>query len=272
MRHALHVPNFADPNELVELGVAADEAGWDGFFLWDHVFAGPAFPVPMVDPWVVLGALAMRTGTIRLGTAVTPLARRRPQKVARETVTLDHLSKGRLTLGVGLGNPPDDEYGGFGEPNDWPTIAARLDEALEVVSGLWSGEPFDHDGRFFTVRGAQFMPPPMQEPRIPVWVAAQAGRRSPLVRAARWDGVVLAAMNQQGGVEPLTGNQLQSAVQEIKYLRGGLDGFDIAVVSEGLPNDDLDRIYTDSGVTWVLATGWVGQLQELVYTRSPVRA
>ncbi|HEX6302143.1 MAG TPA: LLM class flavin-dependent oxidoreductase [Acidimicrobiia bacterium] len=268
MRYALHPPNFADPEDLVEMGVAAEAAGWDGFFLWDHVFAGPAFPVPMADPWVVLGAVAVKTKRMRLGTAVTPLARRRPQKVARETVTVDQLSGGRMTLGVGLGNPPTDEFGAFGEAADLPTISARLDEALEVVAGLWSGQPFDHQGRFFTVRGAQFLPAPVQRPRIPIWVAAQAGYRAPLARAARWDGVVLAGMNQEGGVDPLTEDQLKTARRELAHLRSGLEGFEIAVVSDGLPSDTMSEMYVDLGVTWVLATGWVRQLNELVQARS----
>jgi alkanesulfonate monooxygenase SsuD/methylene tetrahydromethanopterin reductase-like flavin-dependent oxidoreductase (luciferase family) len=269
MRYALHPPNFADPEELVEMGVAAEAAGWDGFFLWDHLFAGPSFPVPMADPWVVLGAVAVRTERMRLGTAVTPLARRRPQKVARETVTVDQLSGGRMILGVGLGNPPSDEFGAFGEAADLRTISARLDEAIEVVAGLWSGQPFDHQGRFFTVRGAQFLPEPVQRPRIPIWVAAQAGYRAPLVRAARWDGVVLAGMNQEGGVDPLTEDQLKTALRELDHLRRGLERFDIAVVTDGLPSDAVSEMYADLGVTWVLATGWVSQLDELIQARSP---
>jgi alkanesulfonate monooxygenase SsuD/methylene tetrahydromethanopterin reductase-like flavin-dependent oxidoreductase (luciferase family) len=94
VRHAIHLPNFADPGELIAIGVVAEEAGWDGVFLWDHLFGDPSFPVPMADPWVILGGLAARTHRIRLGTMVTPLARRRPQKVAREAVTVDHLSGG----------------------------------------------------------------------------------------------------------------------------------------------------------------------------------
>ena len=119
VRFALDLPNMAEPDDLVALGTTADRAGWDGVFLWDHVFGGPAFPVPMADPWVVLGALATTTERVRLGTAVTPVARRRPQKLARETVTVDRLSGGRLTLGVGLGSP-DDEFTAFGEPGGRP--------------------------------------------------------------------------------------------------------------------------------------------------------
>jgi alkanesulfonate monooxygenase SsuD/methylene tetrahydromethanopterin reductase-like flavin-dependent oxidoreductase (luciferase family) len=268
MRYALHVPTFADPGELVEMGVAAEGAGWDGFFLWDHVFGGPSFPVPIVDPWVVLGGLATKTEHIKLGTVVTALARRRPQKVARETVTLDHLSGGRLVLGVGLGNPPEDEYAAFGEDADPPTIAARLDEALEVVAGLWGSDTYDHEGRFFTVRGAQFLPVPLQQPRIPVWVASQPSHRRPLQRAAGWDGVVLASMGQEGA-DQLEASDVMEALRVIETHRGSLEAFDVAVVSDGLPAEGVGDAYAEVGVTWVLVTGWISQLQDLVRLRSP---
>jgi alkanesulfonate monooxygenase SsuD/methylene tetrahydromethanopterin reductase-like flavin-dependent oxidoreductase (luciferase family) len=268
MRFALHVPNFAEPGELVELGVEAEASGWDGMFLWDHVFGGPAFPVPMADPWVVLGALAVRTSSLRLGTAVTPLARRRPQKVAREAVTVDRLSGGRMVLGVGLGNPPE-EYSAFGEPAERSTAAARLDEALEVVTGLWSGEPFDHDGAGYTVRGARFLPPPVQQPRIPVWAAAVVPHRAPLVRAARWDGLVLAALDDTGGIDPLAPDRLRDALAAVGVVRGSLDGFDAAVVTPGLPPAGDLAAYEELGATWVLATGWMEQVHELAGEKPP---
>lgn len=263
MRYAIHLPNFADPAELVQIGVDAEEAGWDGLFLWDHLFGGPEFPVPMADPWVVLGALAERTEDIRLGTAVTPLARRRPQKVAREAVTVDHLSGGRMVLGVGLGSPVEVEYGRFGETTDPVNIAGRLDEALTVITGLWTGELVDHEGDHFTVRQAQFLPPPVQQPRIPIWVACGLDSRSPLRRAARWDAVVLAAMNDQGGVDPITAPQFRTILDDLTELRGGLHDFDIAVVSDGLPDDETTDRYLAHGATWILVTAWIGQLHEL---------
>lgn len=266
MRFALHVPNFGDPGDLVEMGVVAEASGWDGFFLWDHLFGGPEFPIPMADPWVVLGGLAARTNRIRLGTAVTPLARRRPQKIARESVTVDQLSRGRMLLGVGLGNPPA-EYGAFGESTDLRVMAARLDEALEVIAGLWSGRPFDHDGGHFTVQGAQFLPTPLQQPRIPIWVACQVPNRAPLVRAARWDGVILAAMTDEGGVELPGADELAAAVAEIDRLRGGLDLFDVALVTQGMPARETIEMYQASGVTWLLVTGWDHQVRDLATTR-----
>lgn len=265
MRFALHVPNFAQPGELVELGVAAEAAGWDGLFLWDHLYGGPGFAVPMADPWVVLGVLAARTERLVLGTAVTPLPRRRPQKVAREAATVDHLSGGRMVLGVGLGSPPE-EYTGFGEPADPRLLAGRLDEALEVVAQLWTGEPVNHRGQHFTVVGAQFLPPSVQRPRIPMWTACLAPHLAPLARAARWDGVVLSAPTESGGAELLPAAYLEAVVAEITRRRGDCDGFDLAVVSSGLPEQQHLDTYAEQGVTWVLATGWMDDLRQLART------
>src|SRR5688500_7415612 len=125
--------------------MAAEASGWDGVFYWDHLYTSPAAPMPVADPWIVLGAVAARTSRVLLGPTVTPLPRRRPQKVAREAVTLDRLSGGRLVLGVGLGNPPE-EFSAFGDHANRPALGNRLDEALDVVTGLWHGTPFNYEG------------------------------------------------------------------------------------------------------------------------------
>jgi hypothetical protein len=170
MQYALYLPNFgAEHNArgLADLAHEAEESGWDGFFLWDHIIAGEA-GMPMLDVWVALAAMAMTTSRIRLGATVTPLPRRRPWKLARETVTLDYLSNGRLTLGVGLGVPED--YKPFGEDSDNKIRAAKLDEGLEILTGLWSGKPFEHHGQVYHIEKTTFSPPSLQQPRIPIWV------------------------------------------------------------------------------------------------------
>lgn len=169
---------------LVELAVEADDAGWDGFFLWDHL----TFPwdVPMVDPWMVLGAIAGCTKNLRLGTLVTPLPRRRPQVVARQAVTLDHLSNGLATLGVGLGGHPGRDYTAFGEVFESKLLAEKLDEALEVLVSLWSGEAVTHCGKYYTVDNVTFLPKPIQQPRIPIWVGGAS--TGACKRASRYEG------------------------------------------------------------------------------------
>jgi hypothetical protein len=130
MRYGVSVPNVGDPARLLDLAVTCESAGWDGFFLWDHLQLDATVRPPALDPWVLMGAIAATTSTVRLGALVTPVARRRPWKLAKEITTLDHLSGGRLIVGVGLGVPPDAEYAAFGESPDPRVHAAKLDEGL----------------------------------------------------------------------------------------------------------------------------------------------
>src|SRR5258706_9804368 len=258
MHFAVNSPPHAEPAALVELAVAAERAGWDAFFLWDHMVVDRN-GVEIVDPWVTLGAIAARTTRIRLGTCVTPLARRRPQKVARETVTLDRLSGGRLVLGVGLGFP-DEEHTTFGEDADARVVAARLDEALSVVAGLWSGEPFEHQGEHFRVERVRFLPTPIQRPRPPVWVACMLPFRGALVRASRWDGVV-PMKTGPAGIGLLVPDDVASIVEDVRARRGSLDGFDV-VVNAGPPPCPSVADFEAAGATWWMASmgefpGWL---------------
>ena len=164
---------LSDPRLVADLAREAEKAGWDGFFVWDHIrYSAPVEAVS--DPWIVLAAIATATDRVRLGPLVTPLARRRVHKLARETVTLDHLSQGRLVLGVGLGGDRHGEFEPFGDPADPVERGRLLDEGLEKLAGYWDGG---------------LLPPPVQRPRIPVWVAARYPNRRPVRRAARWDGL-----------------------------------------------------------------------------------
>jgi alkanesulfonate monooxygenase SsuD/methylene tetrahydromethanopterin reductase-like flavin-dependent oxidoreductase (luciferase family) len=263
-RLALSIPNMADPGELVALGVRAEAAGWDGVFYWDHAHGSPAMPAPVADPWVLLGALAVQTERIRIGTNITAAARRRPQKLARETVTVDHLSGGRLIFGVGLGEPPE-EFTAYGDDASRREIAERLDETLEVLGLMWSATPFDHDGRHLTVHDAQFLPPPVQQPRIPVWTACVVPHTAPLERAARWDGVALAAMGEEGSILRVGVDDVRRAVAVIDEQRAPAAGpFDVAISSPDLPTDaELDELGA-AGATWVVVSRWVDELPELI--------
>ncbi|HEY4387092.1 MAG TPA: LLM class flavin-dependent oxidoreductase [Ktedonobacteraceae bacterium] len=197
MYFALDIPNFAaynDPRLVAELAHEAEESGWDGFFLWDHinyVIRGSQVqetPV-MADPWIELAAIAMRTKRIKIGPMVTPLPRRRPWKLAREAVTLDHLSEGRLILGIGLGSDRSREYSSFGEVSDPKVHGEMLDEGLELLAKLWSGEEFSFDGNHYHLSQVRFLPTPRQQPRIPVWIAGYWPSKKPFRRAAQWDGI-----------------------------------------------------------------------------------
>ena len=191
MRLGLYIPPFdelADPALVARLCAEAEEAGWDGVFVWDQVrWREPV--VDVADPQITLAAIASATERIRLGPMVTPLARRRPAKVARETATLDRLSDGRLTLGVGLGSDRfAREYSITGEEVDDRKRAAMLDEALEILQAAWSGELVQHRGEHYTVDAMRFLPRPVQRPGPPIWAAGFYGNKRPLRRAIRYQG------------------------------------------------------------------------------------
>ncbi len=270
MRFAVNSPPFADPRALVDLGVAAERAGWDAFFLWDHMVVN-RFGVEIVDPWVTLGAIAVGTDRIRLGTCITPLARWRPQKVARETATLDRLSGGRLVLGAGMGVPADD-FTTFGESAEPRRVAARLDEALSVVAGLWSGEPFEHAGPEFPVGRVRFLPTPVQQPRPPIWIACVLPARRALVRAARWDGVV-PMKDGAGGIGFVNPDDVASIVAEIASRRESMMGFDV-VVNAGPPPYASIADFEAAGTTWWMVSmgefpGWLDELRAVVDAGPP---
>ncbi len=252
MRFAINVPCFADFGDartLASLAHEAEDAGWDGIFIWDHI--GADWPVPFTDPWIALAAMAAATTRIRFGPLVTPLPRRRPQKLARESVALDHLSGGRLTLGVGIGSDLGHEYSCYGESVDDKAHAAMLDEGLDVLTGLWSGETFSHAGPYYTVRDARFLPTPVQQPRIPIWVAGVWPNKRPFRRAARWDGVVPLGKNDAN----LTPTDVREMLAYVRSQRTATGAFD--VVGSGFTGNleeqraaDLLHEYADAGVTW----------------------
>jgi alkanesulfonate monooxygenase SsuD/methylene tetrahydromethanopterin reductase-like flavin-dependent oxidoreductase (luciferase family) len=257
-----NVREYADPRVLLDLAAEAEEAGWDGAFLWDHIAREEDRSVPATDPWIAAAAMAVRTQRLRLGIMVTPLARRRPWKVAREAVALDMLSGGRFTLGVGLGGGAQAEFAAFGESPDPRVRAELLDEGLAILDGLWSGEPFTFEGTHYSVTGAQFTPRSAQEPRVPVWVAGRWPKRRPFRRAARWDGL-FPVFEGVGAGEMATPAQLAEAVAYTLGEREDADrAFDVAMecVSAGEdPAADaaLAATYADAGLTWwVEALGW----------------
>lgn len=201
VKQGLVLPNWeagSNVGRLVEAGIAAEEAGWDGVFLADHLIFpppsqldAPAVPdrfAPMPDPWITLAGIASATRQLALGTWITPVARRQPWQLARDLATLDRLSNGRVILGVGLGRRPDYEL--FGELWDVKRIASRADEALALLDKFWTGEPVTHDGDHFQVQNAALLPTPVQEPRIPILVGGVWPHKASVRRGARWDGIM----------------------------------------------------------------------------------
>jgi alkanesulfonate monooxygenase SsuD/methylene tetrahydromethanopterin reductase-like flavin-dependent oxidoreductase (luciferase family) len=203
---------YSDPRLLADLAREAEDAGWDGCFVWDHIQVG--WPNAVADPWVALTAIVLATRRIRIGTLVTPLYRRYPWELARETVTLDHLSQGRMILGVGLGSDLFGEISAFAGPLDDRMRAQMMDEGLAVVTGLWSGEAFSFAGAHFRVNDTCFTPAPVQQPRIPIWVAGTWPRRPPFRRAARYDGVIPVTGDIRSSLSPDQLGQLIAYVSQ----------------------------------------------------------
>ncbi len=259
MKYGLNLPNFGwfgDIDFLIETAVEAEDAGWDGFTLWDHVlvFKQEDMVLPFVDPWIALSAIACNTSKITLCPLVTPLPRRRPWKVAREALTLDHLSKGRLILGVGIGAPPDVEFEYFGEETDTKIRAQQLDESLDIITGLWSGEPFSFKGEHYQLNEMTFLPKPKQTPRIPIWVGGGVPHKAPFRRAARYDGV--APVHSQWP-EPVTPNDLDTVLDIVRTERGNLEDYDVVICGATTSDDDKKNEailapWKEKGVTWWL--------------------
>jgi alkanesulfonate monooxygenase SsuD/methylene tetrahydromethanopterin reductase-like flavin-dependent oxidoreductase (luciferase family) len=242
MHTGVSLPPFTDATTLVALAVEAEQAGWDGVFLWDHLVFQRQSRLDVHDPWVLLGSMAQVTQRVRLGTLVTPLARRRPWTVARHLTTLDHLSGGRAVLGVGVGEPSDDDFAAFGEPADQRERAAMLDEGLDVLDALFRG-PVSYNGKHYQV-DTELLPRPVQQPRPPIWVAAVAPHRRPLARALRWDGVV-----------PLTGFEPPTPGELAAYLDGVERPAAWEVIATWAPGVAADE-YEAVGATWLIEGCW----------------
>jgi alkanesulfonate monooxygenase SsuD/methylene tetrahydromethanopterin reductase-like flavin-dependent oxidoreductase (luciferase family) len=269
MRFAIHIPimgpDYSDARYVAALAREAEEAGWDGFFLWDHI--GADWPVPIGDPWVMLAAIALSTSRIKLGPMVTPLPRRRPWKLAREAVAIDLLSNGRLILGVGIGADSAREYSCYGEPADDKLHAEMLDEGLDILLGLWSGEPFSYAGKHYRIQNARFLPKPAQPAGIPIWVAGNWPNRRPFRRAARWQGAFPLRSGQRL-TEQMTVDEIRELLAYVRERRAGDKPFDIAhggiLSGDAAADAALAAAYADAGVTW-----W---LENVNWDRGPLEA
>lgn len=275
MKYAIHAPNFgtySDPRLMAELAHEAEDSGWDGFFLWDHILWrwSPQQPLePAADTWTLLTAIASRTERITLGPLITPLPRRRPWTVARQAATLDHLSGGRLVLGVGIGGDWFGDYSAFGEPAGNKEHGEMLDEALAIISGLWSGEPFSFSGQHYQVREAQLLPRPVQEPRIPIWVAGMWPGKKPFRRAAQWDGIAAEARSDLGYLKPQDFEEIGAYIREHRTESGP---FDVTHIGRTPGNDpaaanNIVAPYAEAGVTWWLER--IGDKQDTLEEMRP---
>jgi alkanesulfonate monooxygenase SsuD/methylene tetrahydromethanopterin reductase-like flavin-dependent oxidoreductase (luciferase family) len=260
MRFSINLPNFgdfADPRAVATVALAAEQAGWDGLFVWDHVVHDKQTRrgQPFGDPWILLTAAAIATTHLMLGTLLTPVARRRPEQLARQVATLDFLSGGRMIFAAGLGGPIEDEYGSFGDTTDPAVLAERLDEGLELLARYWSGEPVNHDGRHYQVRDVALLPATVQRPRPPIWIGGFWPHRAPMRRAARWDGAVpLFTDATHGHIPPV--DQVRDLIAYVNQHRVDPHDHRFEIVlggaTPGNPDKARDVIapLAEAGATW----------------------
>ena len=262
---------YCDFEGLIALAQDAEEAGWDGIFPWDHMLHKPRADSRVIDPWIALAAIAANTKKMMLGPMVTPLARRRPWKVARESVSLDHLSKGRLILGVGLGSVVRQDFERFGEEIDNKTRGEKLDESLEILQGLWKGEPFGFSGKHYRIEeGTIFLPKPYgDKERIPIWVGGGrlGWRMKPFRRAARFEGAFPEFTDKEGEIVT---KRFEYVAEYIKRYRGNLKDFDFITLGKAPPSKKRVKEYFEpilkSGIiTWWVERvySWKGDLQQI---------
>jgi alkanesulfonate monooxygenase SsuD/methylene tetrahydromethanopterin reductase-like flavin-dependent oxidoreductase (luciferase family) len=237
---------LADPRLLMSLAADAEAAGWEAVFVWDHIVYSPPTQA-VLDPWVVSAAIATATERVLVGPMVTPLSRRRPHKLARETITLDLLSGGRLVLGVGLGADRHGELAPFGEVAVPREQAQLLEAGLAKLQDYWSGT---------------FLPRPVQRPRIPIWGAGRYPNRRPVRRAARLDGLFPIDLPGPEALAELAGEVTAQRAEE------GLTGqFDFIV--ELPPGTDIEP-WGHGGATWCLTS--FGPQPKLADVRAAIAA
>ena len=261
MRFGFIIPSGDIPTVL-DLAQEVEAAGWDAVFGWDAInIVHPDFAGPAYDPWAILGAIAVQTQRVRIGAMLTPPSRRRPWKLARETVTVDHLSHGRLILPVGLGAIDDGGFGKVGEPTDRKTRAQLLDESLQILTGLWSGRPFSFQGEHYRLEEMTFLPPPVQSPRIPIWVVGAWPRPKSMERVLRYDGLLPNKLNPDGTFGDVKPEDIRAMAAYVAEHRTETTPFDI--VMEGrTPGDDpaataaIIRPFAEAGATWWLEGWW----------------
>ena len=238
MRYGFVVP-WADADEVGDLAATAEEAGWDGLFVWEPVWG--------VDAWVSLGLAAVRTSRIRLGTLLTPPSRRRPWELASQVATVDRLSEGRVILSVGLG-AIDSGFDKFGEECDRRVRAELLDESLDIITGLWNGQPFSYAGKHYTIEPTEFptIGNTVQEPRVPIWCVGMLGKAKSMARALRWDGLL--PSGDKPGVPP--------SLDQIRAIRDELGDREYDIVIEGAGSEHSSAAWARAGATWWIESMW----------------
>ena len=252
MKYGFVLP-YGDAQTAAELAYEAEQSGWDGFFVWEPVWG--------IDAWISLTAASMKTSKIKLGTMLSPLSRMRPWKLASETATLDNLSNGRVILSVGLG-AIDSGFQEFGEETNRVKRAKLVDESLDILTGLWNGQPFNYSGKHYTIKETSFLPPPspVQKPRIPIWIVGAWPKKKSMRRVLKYDGILPTKMvaGKHVKVEPEDIRNIKSWIEEHRLEDAPFD-----IIIEGkTPGNDPDEWkniiipYSEAGATWWIESMW----------------
>ena len=265
MKYGIEIQG-GEPRKVGELAHEAEEAGWDGVFIADALAMGVKGyeEMPWFDTQVALAVIAMRTERIKIGTLIMAITRRRPWKLAREMMSLDQLSGGRMIMGVGLGAAEDD--GGFfkvGEAMDLKVRAEIMDETLAVVTGLWSGKPFTFSGKHYRVDEMSMVPPPVQKPRIPIWAVGVWPKEKSMQRAVLWDGIIPQKYKASPGDTARPEDTREVALYARKNRKAG-SAFDIVAGGSTQTRSrkkavDKVRPFAEAGATWWIESVWSGE-------------
>jgi alkanesulfonate monooxygenase SsuD/methylene tetrahydromethanopterin reductase-like flavin-dependent oxidoreductase (luciferase family) len=240
MRFGFVIP-WADADEVGDLAAAAEESGWDGIFVWEPVWG--------VDAWISLAVAAVRTSRIRLGTLLTPPSRRRPAELASQVATVDRLSGGRVTLSVGLG-ALDSGFEAFGEECDRRARAELMDECLDIVTGLWAGQPFAYAGKHYTISPTTFptIGSTVQQPHPPIWCVGVLNRPRTMIRALRWNGLLPQVM--------VDGKGESASLEAVAKVRAEIGDRPYDIVIEGNGSEHSPAAWADAGATWWIESMW----------------
>lgn len=269
MKYGFVLP-WGDAKTVADLAKNAEQVGWNGIFIWEPIWG--------IDAWVTLTAAAMQTQTIRLGTMLSPLSRMRPWKLASESATLDNLSNGRIIISVGLG-AVDTGFHLFGEETDRKTRANLLDEGLDILTGLWNGQPFNYTGKHYKIKETSFIvpPPPVQRPRIPIWVVGAWPRKKSMKRVLLYDGILPCVM-EKGSFRRTTPKDIKAIKEYIESNRSDSTSFDIIMEGEtsgdnSESENEILQEWIDAGITWWIESAWSAPNQpvRMSYTRERIQ-
>jgi hypothetical protein len=252
---------FGSARDAAESAKVAEQAGWDGFFVWEPVWG--------IDAWVSMTAAAMVTSKIMLGTMLSPISRMRPWDLAGKAVTLDHLSNGRVIISVGLG-AIDTGFADFGEVTDRKTRAELVDEGIDILHGLWKGQPFNYNGKHYKIKENKFIhqpPNPLNNSRVPIWMVGAWGSDKSMRRVLKCDGLLPQKVrppnsdpNEHAAITPA---ELHDIIAWVRANRTATTPFDYVIEApfgvDPVKEAEIMAPWQEAGATWWIDSMWMAE-------------